>query len=826
MAEASKLLGMSILNNVPALMGYVDRQERYLFTNNTYREWYGVEPQEVLGRTVREILGEANYAAIKPFIERVLAGEPIVYEQTLMTVAGPRFVQGSYSPDRSEDGSVRGFFVLVSDISQRRTLELRLKESEMRFSGAFETSGVGMALVSPEGRFLQVNRAYCAMMGYTAEELARLSFQDITHPDDLAADLRAVSAMIAGERSAHTAEKRYIHKRGHEVHAIVSASLARDAQGAPLHFVAQVQNITDRKVAEERLFREHELSQVTLRSIGDGVLTTDVNGCVTSLNPAAESMTGWTSDEAVGRPLHEVLRIAFCGEDGQILCIGSLPLGSDPAWLGRNTMLLRRDGSAIPVEETAAPIRDRAGAIVGGVLVLHDVTEQRALTSQLAHLAHHDPLTGLANRTLFKSRLDQALARARSVGTGVAVLFGDLDRLKLVNDTLGHSMGDRLLEEVAKRLRACVREGDTVCRWAGDEFGILLPDVTDEVAAAAVAERVIAAIGETFHLKGIGQPVHVGISLGASLFPRDGADSATLMQAADVALYEVKRDGKGSYRFFSQAMHEQVRERTDTEAMLRQAVRTNAFELHYQPRVLLLPRRVVAVEALVRLRSADILIAPSRFIRIAEETGLIVPIGWWVIEQVCRQLQQWKGTILDGVRVSLNVSAMQIRRSDFYPALRALTERYGIDPAQIELEITESSLVEPEPGVAVCLNLLKEAGFSMALDDFGTGYSSFAYLNRLPIDTLKIDRSFIREVGSSQGAVVVEAILALGRALGKKVVAEGVETREQLAWLEARGCDEAQGFLLCPPAVAQDLPRALAASGLIRTEPERRRSAS
>jgi len=817
---------MSILNNVPALMGYIDRRERYLFTNNTYKEWYGVEPHEVQGRTVREIVGEANYAVLRPYIERVLAGEPIIYEQSLTTLTGPRYVQGSYSPDRAEDGTVRGFFVLVLDISQRRALELQLKESEMRFSGAFQSSGIGMTIVNTEGRYLQVNQAYCDMLGYTAEELSALSFQAITNPEDLAEDFRSIDEMLAGTKIGHTMEKRYIHKDGHEVHAIISSSLVRDAQGTPLYFVTQVQNITDRKIAEERLFREHELSQVTLRSIGDGVITTDVNGCVTSLNPVAEAMTGWMSDEALGHPLHEVFRVVVSGEASRDV-EGETPAPGDPVWLGRNTLLRRRDGTTIPVEETAAPIRDRAGSVVGGVLVIHDVTEQRALTSQLAYLAHHDALTGLPNRTLFRARLDQAIARARNAGSGVvAVLFGDLDRLKLVNDTLGHGMGDRVLEEVAKRLRACVRESDLVSRWAGDEFGILLPSVADAAAAATIAERVIAAIGETFHLEGVSQPIHVGISIGVSLYPHDGNDSDALMQAADVALYEVKGNGKGSYRFFSRSMHEQVRERTGMEAILRQAVRTDAFELHYQPRVDLSSHRVVAVEALVRLRNSDVLIPPARFIRIAEETGLIVPIGWWVVEQVCRQLRHWTAIGLTGLRVSLNVSPVQVRRNDFYTALRALTVQYGIHPSQVELEITESSLVEPEPGITAGLNLLKESGFAMALDDFGTGYSSFSYLNRLPIDTLKIDRSFIHEIGSSQGAVVVEAILALGRALGKKVVAEGVETNEQIEWLKTRGCDEAQGFLFCPPVAPQDLIPALEAGGLLRSGSGRRLSYS
>lgn len=797
-------------------MAYVDRHERYLFNNNTYREWYAVDPQEIHGCTILQVVGEANYAVLRPYIERVLAGEPIVYEQTVVTATGPRYVQGSYAPDRAEDGTIRGFFVLVTDISERRALELRLRESEMRFSGAFRFSDVAMAIVSPEGRYLQVNRAYCDMLGYTEEELSRLTFQAVTHPDDLEADLFCTREMLAGTRAAQVMEKRYLHKDGHAVHGILSASLVRDERGQPLYFVSQTQNVTAHKITEERLYREHELSQVTLRSIGDGVVTTDVRGSVTSLNPAAEAMTGWSAEEAVGRLLHEVFQVV----SGDVK-VGNPPSHSaaqseqPPIWPGRDRMLQRRDGTTVPIEETAAPIRDRTGAVVGGVLVLRDVTEQRALTAQLTRLAHHDPLTGLANRTLFKDRIEQAIARAESGQGGAAVLFGDLDRLKLVNDSHGHATGDRVIKEVAERLRDCVREEDTVSRWAGDEFGILLPGVTDAAVAADVAERIIAAIGEGFYLKGVEQPIHVGISLGASLYPHHGGDSDELMQTADAALYEVKRSGKGGYQFFSHAMNERARERARIEALLRQAVKTGAFELHYQPRINLASCRAVGAEALVRLKSADMLIQPSRFIRIAEETGLVVPMGWWVIEQVCRQLREWAGTALADLRLSLNVSPVQARMDDFCESLIAMTGRYGVDPSQIELEITESVLVEPEPRITACMNNLKNAGFAMSLDDFGTGYSSFSYLNRLPIDTLKIDRSFIQEVGSSQGAVLVEAILALGRALGKTVVAEGVETEDQLAWLKVRGCDEAQGFFFRSPVEANDLAAALQAGGFL-----------
>ena len=814
----SHRIGFSVLNNVPALMAYADRHERYLFNNNTYLEWYGLPPDAVRGKTMRAVLGETNYARLRAHVERVLAGEAVQYEEELLTLDGPRYVQGSYSPDFGPDGSVRGFFILVLDISERRALELRLTESEARFSGAFQSAAVGMALVSPEGRYLQVNTAMCQMLGYTREELYAVSFQSITHPDDLAEDTALTEALLEGRRQTYSMEKRYRHKNGSDVNAVLSVSLVRDEAGVPLYFVSQVQDITDRKLAEERLFKEHELSQVTLRSIGDGVITTDVSGRITYLNPVAETLTGWPLDNARGRNVDEVYRAVSYDRGATVLNPVTIAVNEERVvWLGTNTMLQQRGGGEVPVEDSAAPIRNRSGAVVGGVLVFHDVTQQRALAGQMEHMAHHDALTDLPNRTLFRDRLEQAVNRAHRSGGRVAVLFGDLDRFKHVNDTLGHAVGDEVLVQTAKRLRNCIGDGDTVSRWAGDEFGILLPQIDDAVTTVSkLAENIVATISEPIHVEGCINPVDIGISLGISLYPLDASNSDGLMRAADVALYDVKRNGRGSFQFFAEAMNEGARERVGMEAMLRQAIRSDALELQYQPRIHLASGRATSVEALVRLRHGGELIAPTRFIRIAEESGLITLVGQWVIESVCSQIREWSDTPLRDLKVSINVSPMQARREDFYASLLSATERFGVSPSQIELEITESTLVEPKPRINESLHALQRAGFTVALDDFGTGYSSLSYLNRLPIDTLKIDRSFMADIASAEGGAIIAAIVALGKALGKGIVAEGVETQEQLDWLTLIGCEEAQGFLYAPPVEARDLEMILRARGLLQ----------
>ena len=813
-------MGFSVLNNVPALMAYADKHEQFQFNNNTYREWYGAEPVAISGKTIREVVGENNYARLEPYIRRVLAGEAILYEEELVTASKPRYVQGSYSPDFAPDGSVRGFFILVLDLSERRALELRLTESEARFSGAFQSAAIGMAIVSPEGRYLQVNAAMCRMLGYTPDEFRALSFQDITHPDDLHDDLALTNATLKGTWTIYTLEKRYRHKNGSDVSTVLSVSLVRDEAGEPLYFVSQVQDITDRKLAEERLFKEHELSEVTLRSIADGVITTDVDGRVTYLNPVAETLTGWSIEDACGQSIEAVYETSAHGRGAAHRDPVAIAVGEERVvWLGVEKTLRQRHGGEVPVEDSAAPIRDRSGAVVGAVLVFHDVTQQRALASQMAHMAHHDPLTDLPNRILFRDRLEQALKQANRSGGGVAVLFGDLDRFKHVNDSFGHAVGDLVMVEVARRLRDCVRAGDTVSRWAGDEFGVLLPQADlSGPEIGEIARHIVAVVSEPIRVDEVSDPVEIGISLGISLYPLDATTSGELMKAADVALYDVKRNGRGNFQYFSAAMNEGARERAGMEAILRQALRNETLELQFQPRIRLSSGHATSVEALVRLRHGDELIGPTRFIRIAEETGLISVVGDWVIDAVCRQILAWSHTGLRDLKVSINVSPMQAARDEFYSSLLQTVERYGIHPSRIELEITESALMEPKKRITANLARLQKAGFTVALDDFGTGYSSLSYLNRLPIDTLKIDRSFMKNSGTLEGRAVVAAVVALGKALGKEIVAEGVETQHQLDWLRTIGCEEVQGFYFAPAVAAHDLETALRSRGLLRTD--------
>ena len=459
-------------------------------------------------------------------------------------------------------------------------------------------------------------------------------------------------------------------------------------------------------------------------------------------------------------------------------------------------------------------VRDGQGHDVRRAGVVQDVTERKAQEARIEHLAYHDGLTGLPNRTMLMDRLGLALSQAQRLEQQVAVIYIDLDRFKPVNDSLGHAVGDRLLQEIARRLRATLRENDTVARVGGDEFQVVVCNVAGATGAARIAEKLMRALGEPFTLEG--QELHVTASLGVSLFPRDGASGELLLKFADIALYEAKGEGRNAYRFFSPEMNAQAHGRLRLENDLRRAVERNELELHYQPQLDLAIGEVCAVEALVRWRHPERgLVLPNQFIPMAEETGLVLGIGEWVLDEACRQVAQWqRDGLVSGsapLRVAVNISARQLQRPGLDGAVRRALAQSGLPAECLELEITESSvMLDPQHAQSV-LQSLRELGVQLSIDDFGTGYSSLAYLKRLPLDRLKIDRSFIGGIPTdSDDAAIVETIIVMTHKLGLRVIAEGVETLEQRLQLVRQGCDEMQGFLLAHPVPASELPPLLA----------------
>jgi diguanylate cyclase (GGDEF)-like protein len=474
-----------------------------------------------------------------------------------------------------------------------------------------------------------------------------------------------------------------------------------------------------------------------------------------------------------------------------------------PVSLTANCVLIRSDGVEVAIEDSAAPIHDRQGHVTGAVMVFRDVSATRAMSLQMSHLAAHDFLTDLPNRMLLHDRLTQAIASARRHGHHLAVLFLDLDRFKHVNDSLGHEIGDNLLQSVAARLATCVRRSDTVSRQGGDEFLILLSEIERADDAAAVARKVIAAVTAPHAVAD--HDLHVTTSIGISIFPDDGPDAETLIKSADTAMYCAKDGGRNGYQFFTPEMNARAVERQWIETGLRRALDRQQFVLHYQPKMNLETGAMSGAEALIRWRHPERgLILPTQFVPIAEDSGLILQIGRWVLREACREARTW----IDAGRpmaVAVNISAVELRDPDFLDHVCAALKENRLEPRYLELELTESVLMQHTGSTASVLQTLRDMGVQIAIDDFGTGYSSLSYLQKFPVDTLKVDRSFIHEITANPDcAPIVSAVISMGKSLNHRVIAEGVETWQQLAFLQAQQCGEGQGFYFSPPLAAED----------------------
>jgi len=550
----------------------------------------------------------------------------------------------------------------------------------------------------------------------------------------------------------------------------------------------------ERKFMEEALFLEKERAQVTLNCIGDAVVSADISGTITFLNLAAENLTGWSCQDATGKPIAGVLQFLDATSRKTVRHLEMQVERDRYVNLPSNSILVRRDGFEIPIEDSVAPIHDRQGKPTGVVVVFHDVTAARAMAREITHAAQHDFLTGLPNRLLLSDRITQAIAQAPRHNKQVAVLFLDLDGFKHINDSLGHLVGDKLLQSVANRLVACVRSSDTVSRQGGDEFVVLLSEAAQGDDAAITARRILHSIAEVHCIDE--QNLHVTTSIGVSVYPDDGPDAQTLVKNADIAMYQAKENGRQTFRFFKPEMNARAVERQSLEEDLRHALERQELTLHYQPKVDLRMGAVVGAEALLRwthpIRGP---VAPVQFVAIAEDSGLILPIGHWVLREACRQARAWVDAGLPVTTMAVNVSAMEFRADNFLDGVHEILRETGLDPGMLELELTESVLMKHVESTASILQTLRERGVQIAVDDFGTGYSSLSYLRRFPVDALKIDQSFVHEISAAgKDATIVTAVINLARSLELRVVAEGVETFEELTFLQAHHCDAAQGF--------------------------------
>ena len=647
--------------------------------------------------------------------------------------------------------------------------------------------------------------------GYAPGDLLfnnRVSYEEIIHPDDRARVRAEVHAAIADGRRFDI-EYRIVDAAGHVRWVWERGIGIRDAAERVVAVEGLIEDVTERKRSEEALREAERRYRSLFENAIEGIFRTTPNGRYIDANPALARIYGYDSPEELIESLRDIGRQLYVEPERREEFMQMVKARG--AVSNFESRVYRKNGEIIWISENARAVLDDDGNVVCYEGTVEDVTERKRYQARIEHQANYDTLTGLANRSLLHDRLQQAILTAATYGTRLAVVLVDLDRFKLINDSLGHHVGDELLKVMAKRLRACEREFDTVARLGGDEFVLLVNGHMHPASIAMLMKRTLEVVSQPWRSEA--GDFHVTCSIGVAMYPDDGTDAATLLKHADLAMYRAKEQGRGLFQFYTADLNVRIGERLELESALRQALARGQLELDYQPRYDI-NGSMTGCEALIRWQwPGRGVIPPARFIPVAEEIGLISEIGRWVLRSACAQNKAWQDAGLPPIVVSVNVSPRQFRRGDIVAAVADALAQTGLEPRWLELEITESMMMHDREHAAQVLRAIKALGVQIAVDDFGTGYSSLSYLTRFPVDRLKIDRSFVQDISAGgDDATIVRAIVALGHNLGLKVVAEGVETASQLSFLREQCCDELQGYLLSRPVPPERMPELIRAA--------------
>jgi diguanylate cyclase (GGDEF)-like protein/PAS domain S-box-containing protein len=780
---------------------------RFMRVNRSLAALLGRDLGEMAGTPVRDVTHPGHHESDREAMRALVAGELTTYrtEKRYLHSSGVEaWVALDVSLVRDADGAPLYFLSQMTDIGERRAAEEALAESEERFRTLAAASPVGIFAIADDGRLAYANERLRGIFGLPGDVLDGTPWLERVAPDDrerVIGEFRRARAL--GVRASLDVRV----EAGIDRWARIHMAPVSDGAGHATGLVGTVEDVTVEVTARMALMaREAEYRMLAEHST-DFLSRHALDGTFLYASPVARSLLGWDPDAMLGQT-PRALGLDH-PEDGEIV---------DRHWVQAMRAdrprtaayrARRRDGSVVWLETTLRAVRAAGGEAQEMVCVSRDISERKSAELELAHRALHDGLTGLPNRTLFLDRLGQALRRSRRRERGVAVVFLDLDRFKVVNDSLGHKAGDRLLVDVAMRLSSALRPSDTLARFGGDELTLLCEDIGDAADARVIAQRLLDTFAEPFLVQD--GEAFLQASIGVAL-SRDGFEvPEDLIRDADAAMYRAKDRGQG-VEVFDEAMRQDVHDRLALEAALRRGIGRGELRLHCQPLVSLADARIEGFEALVRWEHPERgLVPPGSFIPLAEETGLIVPIGAWVLGEACATLRRIiDETQMSNLQVSVNVSPRQLQQPDFVGQVRDALESNGLDPGSLVVEITESAIMET--GAAAILRGLKELGVRLAMDDFGTGYSSLAHLRRFPLDVIKVDRSFVAGLGDGQGSSIAGAIVSLAHALGLRTVAEGIEDEEQRRAVMALGCDVGQGFLFARPMPADDLTRLLAAS--------------
>lgn len=782
-----------ILDRLPQNIFIKDETSAYLYCNQTYADTLGIRKEQIVGKNDYDFFPREIADKYRKDDARILQiGKTESFDESYNDHGIDKIIHTSKTILTDTKSGHKAILGIFWDITDQKEVEYNLIKIKNSLEKAQKVAHIGnWDWDIPTGDLWWSDEIY-RIFGLEPQEFGATyeAFLNTLHPDDRQKVQSAVGEALEG-RKEYDIEHRIILPNGQIRHVHEQGHISRQPDGTPIHMLGTVHDITARKEAEAKLLLASKVVESTI----EGVLVTDTDLNIVDVNNAFTKITGFTREEAVGQQ-PRMLQSGW--HDKEFYRQMWTSLKETGNWQGE-IWDRKKNGELYAGNLSISSIKDEKENVVNYVAITNDITEKKEWEKQIHNLAYYDVLTALPNRSLFKDRVEQRLNVAEHYGEKLAILFLDLDNFKVINDSLGHHVGDLFLKQVADRIQSICAKENIVARLGGDEFTIMMEYIKDPGEPRMAAQKILDILSKPFGVEG--KEVYSGASIGISIYPDDGEDYDTLIMHADTAMYHVKEAGRNGFQFYTESMNNQAFERLLIENSLRHAVANGQLFLEYQPKVCLADKHIAGMEALVRWRHPDLgIVPPYKFISIAEETGMITEIGHWVLEEACRQTKIWHAQGFDKLKISVNVSAHQLKREDYVRSVEAVLDLTGFDAAQLELELTESALMENIDATLHKMLRLKAHGISFSIDDFGTGYSSMSYLKKLPAEVLKIDRSFVMDSHrDEEDRSIMAAIIALANSLGMQTVAEGAELEEHITILTKLGCTKVQGYYYSKP---------------------------